>query len=191
MNNLNATIYNDTLTAGQVFPRQFIGAYFKIISATGPINIKANGVDLKGLSAGQGFEKIPFDRLEITDASGASNTIKYIIATEGFLDGLTGAMQITQNVPVVSGSFVNNQATVTNASTQIVAANTARKYLYIENNDPTGDIFIGFGAAAVTALNGKKISPGGFYEFSDVQSTQAIKAIGSLATQSNVVVIEG
>ena len=188
---LQATIYTDTIAANAVLPRQFTGAYFNILSATGPIDVRTDSVNLKGLTAGQGFEDQPYTRLEIRDASGASNTIKYVIADEGFLSGLTGAMTITSTVPVQSGSLVNAQATVTNVSAQLLAANTARRYLMIQNNDPTGIIYIGFGAAAVTASNGIRITPGGFYEFSDVQTTQVIRAIGSIASNANVVVVEG
>lgn len=188
---LQATIYTDTIAANAVLPRLFTGAYFNILSSTGPINVRTDEVNLKGLTAGQGFEKQPFKRIELTDASGATNTITYVIADEGFIAGLTGNMTISSIVPVQSGSFVNAQATVTNASAQIVAANTARKYLAIQNNDAVGIVYIGFGAAAVTSLNGIKIAPGGNFELNTVQSTQAIRAIGSIASNTNVVVVEG
>jgi len=188
---LQATIYEETIGAGLVSTRLFSGAYFNILSSTGAIDVRTDKVNLKGLIAGQGFEKQPFTRLEITDASGATNTIRYVIADEGFIAGLTGNMTISSIVPVQSGSFVNAQATVTNASAQIVAANAARKYLAIQNNDTVGIVYIGFGAAAVTAANGLKIAPGGSYELSDVQSTQAIRAIGSIASNANVVTVEG
>ena len=151
------------------------------------------------MGAGQGFEKIPFDRLEITDASGASNTIKYVVATEGFLDGLTGAMTITAmpnvtigtNKQTIATALANTAKTVTNASAQLIAANAARQYLLIQNKDTSGSIYINFGAGAATVANGAQIGPGGAYEMSDVQSSQAIQAIGSLASNANVVVIEG
>lgn len=189
--NLSATIYDDTLTANQAFPRMLGGAMFKLISSTGPINIKTDKVNLKGITAGQGFEGIPYNSIEITDASGASNTIRYMVASDGFIDGLTGAMTVTSQVPPQSSSFANTQKTVTSASTQMVAANTARKYLMFQNNDTVGNIFIGFGAGAVTTANGVKIAPGGAYEIPYAQTQQAIQAIGSLATQSNVVMVEG
>lgn len=189
MNNLNATIYTDTLTAFQVFPRQFIGAMFKIISCTGPVSVKSNGVKLDNLTAGQGFQDIPFDRLEITDASGASNTIRYLIATEGFIDGLTGAMSITSMVPVASSSFAITVPAITGANLQVLAANTARKYLLIQNNDSSVTITVNFGAVAVVG-QGVKIGPGGAYEMADVQSTQSINIIGSGVT-GNVIVVEG
>lgn len=187
---INATIYTDTITAGATIRRLFQGAFFKIISATGAINVRTDLVNLTNLVAGQGFEKAPFTALELTDASGASNTVRYIVATEGFLDGITGAMQITSMVPPVSSSFANSAKTVTNASAQLVAANTARKYLLIQNNDTVGNIFVQFGSAA-GLTTGVKIAPGGAYEMSDVQSTQAIYAIGSIASNANVVVVEG
>lgn len=188
---LQATIYTDTLTAGSVLPRLFSGAYFNILSSTGAINVKTDGVNLKGLTAGQGFEKQPFTRIEITEASGATNTITYVIADEGFLAGLTGAMQITSTVPVQSGSFANAAKTVTTASAVLVAANTARKYLLVQNKDPAGNIYLNFGAGAATVANGIKIQPGGNYEMDGAQSTQAIQCIGDIASNANVLVVEG
>ena len=187
---LQATIYTDTIAPNAVLPRLFTGAYFNILSSTGPINVRTDEVNLRGLTAGQGFEEQPFSRLELTDASGASNTITYVIADRGFLSGLTGNMTISSIVPVQSGSFANSNNTVTNASAVLVAANTARKYLLIQNNSNTGNIYVRFGVAA-TVATGIAISPGGAYEMSDVQSTQAIHAIGDIASNANVTVVEG
>ena len=188
---INGEFYTDTLTAGQTLPRLFSGAYFKIISSTGAVDVRTDVVRLAGLVAGQGFEKSPFTRIEIKDASGASNTIRYVIATEGFLDGITGAMQITQNVPVRSGSFANTAKTVTNASAQLIAANASRTYLMVQNRDASGSIYLNWGAGAATTTNGVLIGPGGAYEMSEAQSTPAMQAIGSIASNANVLVTEG
>lgn len=187
---LQATIYEETIAGGLVSTRLFSGAYFNILSATGPIDVRTDKVNLKGLTAGQGFEKQPFQRLEITDASGASNVIRYVIADEGFIAGLTGNMTISSIVPVQSGSFANTDNTVTNASGILVAANTARKYLMVQNNSATGTIYLVFGATATAAL-GIAISPGGNYEMNGAQSTQAIHAIGDIASNPDVLVVEG
>lgn len=189
--NLSATIYDDTLTAGQAFPRMLGGAMFKLIAATGPINIKTDKVNLKGITAGQGFEGIPYNSIEITDASGASNVIRYMVASDGFIDGLTGSMQITQTVPVQSSSFANTAKTVTNATGSLVVSNTARKYLLIQNKDTSGSIYINFGAGAATAGNGILIGPGGAYELNANMSTQAIQAIGTIVSNNNILVVEG
>ena len=188
---INAAIYTETILAGSTSRRLFSGAFFKIISATGALNVRTSTVILNGLVSGQGFEKAPFDFLELTDASGAANTVRYTVATEGFLDGITGSMQITSMVPVRSVSFASTAKTVTNASTQLVAGNTARAYLLIQNKDPAGIVYVNFGAGAATAANGIKIQPGGAYEMSEVQSTQAIQAIGDIASNANVLVVEG
>lgn len=188
---MQAKIYSITLGANSYQRLLFKGEMFKIISATGAMNVRTDRAQLDGLVAGQGMQENPFDWLEIQDASGASNTIKLLISSDGFIDGITGAMQITQNVPVRSGSFANTAKTVTNASAQLVAANSARTYLLIQNKDTSGTIYINFGAGAATTANGIMIGPGGVYEMSDVQSTQALQAIGTIASNTNVLVVEG
>jgi hypothetical protein len=185
---LQATIYEETIGAGLVSARLFSGAYFNILSATGPIDIRTDKVNLKGLTAGQGFEKQPFTRLELTDASGASNVIRYVIADEGFLAGLTGNMTISSIVPVQSGSFAVTAPALTTGSTVAIAANTARKYLMIENNDPAAFAYINFGAPAVVGAAAVRIGPGENYEMNTVQSTQAIHWIGSAASALMTVV---
>lgn len=187
---LNAQFYTDTIAAGATIQRLFVGAYFNIISATGIIDARTDRVNLKGLTAGQGFEKQPFQRIEITNATGATNTIRYVIADEGFIAGLTGSVSIASTEPVLSSNFANTNPTVTNASAVLVAANQDRKYLTIQNNDTVGNVFVQFGAAA-TLATGLKIGPGGAFEMSDVQSTQNIYAIGSIASNANVIVVQG
>ena len=187
---LQATIYTDTIAANAVLPRQFVGAYFNILSCTGPINVRTDEVNLKGLTAGQGFEKQPFNRLEITDASGATNTIRYVISDEGFIAGLTGNMTISSIVPVQSGSFAITAPALTTGNTVALAANTARKYLMIVNNDAAAVAYINFGAPAVVGAASIRIGPGGSYEMNTVQSTQAINWIGSAAS-ALITVVQG
>lgn len=187
---INATIYTDTLTAGNTLRKLVSGAFFKIISSTGQLNVRTDVVMLNGLVSGQGFEKAAYTFLELTDASGAVNTIRYIVATEGFLDGITGSMQITSQVPIVSASFAVTAPALTTASTQMVAANSARKYLLVQNNDSTASAYLNFGAAAVVGPASIKIGPGGVYEMSDVQTTQAINFIGSSAS-ALITVVQG
>lgn len=186
---INADIYTETLAAGASVHKLFSGAFFKIISATGPVTVRTSTVKLAGLVAGQGFEKAPFDYVELTDASGGTNTIKYVVATDGFLDGMTGNMAITSNVPPQSANFANAQGSVGVASALLVNANANRRYLLIQNNDSAATLRLRFGSAA-TAVTGIKIGPGQFYEMADVQSTQAIHALADIAT-TNVVIVEG
>jgi hypothetical protein len=188
---INAAIYTETLTAGESIHRLFQGAFFKIISATGPVTVRTSTVKLASLIAGQGFEKAPFDFLELTDASGGANTIKFVVATDGFLDGLNGSVSVTGTVAVKSSAFANTAKTVTSASGSLIVANTDRSYLLIQNKSNTGTIWVNFGAAAATQANGVKIAPGGSYELSGTISTQAIQAIGDIASNAEIVVVEG
>ena len=84
----------------------------------------------------------------------------------------------------------NAQKTVSNVSGSLVAFNALRKYLLIQNKDATGDIYINFGGVA-TMSNGLKISAGGSYELNCNILTAEIFAIGNIASNNNVVVVEG
>lgn len=187
---LPTKIYTLTIAANQSFRQLVQGQYFKIISATGPVTVQSDFGKLENLTTGQGLEKTPFDYLLLTDASGASNTIKLLIGDENFIDAFTGSMVILAAKAPVSGSFVNVNAAVTNASAQLLAANANRQYLLIQNKDAAGSIFVTFGAAA-TAANGIQIAPGASYELATTVSTQAVFAIGSIANNPNIVTVEG
>lgn len=167
------------------------GRFFRIISALGGLNVNTANATLKGLGVGDGQEKTPFDFILFTDTSGSVNTVKVVVADEAFLNSPQTNTAITQNKTTISASFANTQKMVTNASAQLLAANSARQYLLIQNNDSAGIIYVTFGGAAATALNGIRIMPGGFWEWDSTVSNQAVQAIGSIATQSNVVTVEG
>lgn len=166
------------------------GSYFKILAATGDVDVRSESVDIKAIGAGQGFQKQPFKRLTITDKTGATNTVKFIVSDAEFIDSLNGTVGIDSNKAATSAAFANTANTVTNASAQLVAANTARQYLLIQNNDAAGSIFVRFGAAS-TLTTGVKIAPGGYFEWFGVVPTGAVHAIGSIASNANVVVVEG
>lgn len=186
---LNAFIYTDTIAANQTLQKLVTGSYFKILSSTGAIDLTSEKANLKGLVAGQGLEKNPFKRFELKDASGASNTVRYVVADDGFLDGVQGSVTIGQNAITQSGSFANAAATVTNASASLIAANAVRKYMLIQNNGAAA-IYITFGGAA-TLTTGIKIAAGGAYESGEVASTQQVFAIGDIASNPNIVTVQG
>jgi hypothetical protein len=100
---------------------------------------------------------------------------QYVTAT----GGATTAPDFTQTAPEV-----------TNASAQILAANSDRVYLLIQNNDPAGNVYINFGADA-TAAHLKIPAGGGSFEVNGNAPGQAINLIGDIASNTNIVVIEG
>ncbi len=86
--------------------------------------------------------------------------------------------------------YTNTGVTVTNASQQFLAANASRKYLLIQNKDATGTIYVNFGAAA-TVANGVRLTPGAVYEMTGMPPNNSINIIGDIASNANVVLVEG
>lgn len=184
-------IYIFQLQANAPYQLDVAGDYFKILSASGALNIRAEWGTLNGLIAGQGLEDSEFSRLQIQDASGAVNQVRIFIGDEKFVDGLGGTVNIAETVVPRSSAFANVQKTVTSASAQLLAANPQREYLLIQNKDLTGSVFLNFGAAAATVGNGIRIVPGGFYVLESVCTTQAMQCIGDIPNNPNIVVVEG
>ena len=188
---LSSATYQFDIPANGSFRLLATGQFFRIISALGTVNVNTANANLKGLNTGDGQEKTPFDFILFTDTTGATNTVKVVVADQAFLNSPQNNTAITANKTTISASFTNTQKTVTNASAQLLAGNTARQYLLIQNNDPTGIIYVSFGATAATANTGIRILPGGFWEWDSTVSNQAVQCIGSIATQSNIVTVEG
>ena len=187
---IQSKIYTFDLTAGASKELLVAGDFFLILSSTGAVKVNATFGELDNLTTGNGLEKTHFERLLFTDRSGASNTVRVFIGDENFITGITGAMAVTSNKVPQSGAFVNVNATVTNASAQLLAANAARQYMLVQNKDAAGSIYLNFSAAA-TVANGVLIGPGGVYELTGIASTKAINAIGSIASNANIVTVEG
>ncbi|CAN7409245.1 hypothetical protein [Acidovorax sp. LjRoot194] len=193
MNALKPTqFYDITVPANGAYRLLVAGDYFKLMTATGAVNVQADWGELRGLIGGQGLEESNFSYLNFTDVSGASNPIRVFIGDKKFIDGLGGTINVgTNNVPL-SAAFANLQKTVTSTSAQLLAANANRKYLLIQNKDTAGNLYIGFGAGAVTAANGIRVIPGGSYELpGGICTTQEIRAIGDIASNANVTTVEG
>lgn len=180
-------IYPITLAASATYSLLVQGQYFKILSATGAVNIVSDFGRLDGLTFGQGLENTPFSYLTITNATAATNTISLFVGDENFIDAITGSVQLIGQ----QGAVTQAAATVTNASGQLLAAKTTRKYLLIQNKDTAGDIYVNLAGSAATTANGIKVPAGGALEMSDYLPTAAIFAIGSIASNANIVVVEG
>lgn len=188
-----SAFYEFTVPAWGAYTLTVSGDYFKILASTGAVSVKAKWGELKKLTAGQGLEDSPFDRLELRDESGAANTVRVFVGDKRFIDGMVGQVNIgTMPTPKQASSAVfDNQAkTVTNVSAVLLAANANRQYLLVQNKDTAGNLYLSFGKAA-TAANGVKVTPGGAFELIGAQSTQDIYAIGDIANNANVTTVEG
>jgi hypothetical protein len=192
------------IKAGQTEEFPIRGDGLRLVSANVPIYFKSIDGDMDFyLEQGEQalFDNAVFTRMQVFHSDGADQQI-IITVSEGSkfngakisgviaLDATTLAALETITPEPVRAVGSNVQKTVTSASASMVAANATRKYLLIQNNDTTGHIYINFGAAATTA-NGVKIAAGGSFELNSNILTAQIFAIGSIASNANIVVIEG
>lgn len=92
------------------------------------------------------------------------------------------------SIQLRSWSCTTTTPAVTNASTTILAANGLRRYFHVQNNHATATININFTAAATTAHT-KIYALGGMYRQDTATSPQDITAIGSVASNTDVVVV--
>lgn len=183
-----------TMGAGQRLEFFGEGDFFRLMNATNSVDVSYyfNGAEIaeaSGVGAGyaERFTNRKFDRVAITSATAQTVQIATRNGNEVFYDTPpVGNVAITN----VNGAFTNVQATVTSASATIDAASPSRRYLLIQNNDASGDIFVRLDGGVATTLTGVKIPAGGSYELTGFVPTGAITAIGSIASNANVVIVE-
>lgn len=187
-------IYPIVLTANGVVKLTVGGTYFKILSATGNVRVRTAVGTLDPVTVGNGMEETPFDYLQFEDVSGSPNNVSVVVAGSRFLDANLGNVVITRNKAAQLTTVTSANANVTNASAQLLAANSGRQYLLIQNRDTTGTVYVNLAGAAATvgaAGNSIAIPPGGSFELFNALPTGAITAIGDVAANGNVLLVEG
>lgn len=203
---------NTTITAGQTLEFFEPGDFFRIMEAVNPLTLifYRNGAEVaraEGVSEGyaERFRGEGFDRYRITSATTQAiqfvarqgNEVAYDKPPTGAitgtvaLDAPTLAALESVNVQNNQGAFTQAQKTVTSSSATLQAANAARRYLLIQNNDATGIVYVNLNGAAATAANGVRLLAGASLELTGYVPSGAITAIGSIASNANVVVVEG
>lgn len=90
-------VYDFTLTAGGSYRLPASGSYFRIMSATGAVNVTVEGRGkLTSMQAGQALQGVDFDALIIQDASGAGSTGQILVASAEFKDNrLNGTVDLS------------------------------------------------------------------------------------------------
>lgn len=184
---------NTTISAGQRLEFFDRGDFLRILSATNNLTVEfyKNGVEVAEASnIGAGYaEKFAewFDKIAIT--SDTTQAIQVVIRLGNDVRYDTPP---NGNVTIIAAAstFTNTQKTVTTTSATIVAANAGRRYLMIQNNDATGDIFVRLDGVTATAATGIKISASGSLELQNLVPSTAITAIGNIASNANIVVVE-
>lgn len=209
------------IAAGEVVRWRRAAGLMLINEASAPVDVqvmRAGAEVFSALAIGRGVKVRPaggFDELVFKNPAGASVALEVFI-TSGDVDvqistgiSVTVDNDVANPVPVdiqgatitageVSltgathrGAFTNTQKTVTNADGQLLAANAARRYLLIQNKDASAQVWVKFGAGAATTANGVLIAPGGSYELQGYVSSDEVRAIGDVASNANVVTVEG
>lgn len=184
-----------TLAAGVAVEFTEAADFFRLLAApTTDITVifYAAGAEVaRAVNIGAGYaEKFGriIDRVRISSAGGGKVAFVLRLGADVRYDTPpNGNVQITN----MQGAFSQAQKTVTNASGQLLAANSARRYLLIQNNDASGDIFVTLDGTAATTTKGIKIAAGGSLIVDQYAPTAAINAIGSIASNANIVVVEG
>lgn len=186
-----------TTTIGAGERKEFFdpGDFFRILDAADPVEVTfyRNGAEVaeaEGVGEGyaEKFREGTFDRFAITSAT--AQTIQFV-ARLGNDVAYDKAPTGDVNIANVRGAFTQAQKTVTNASGQLLAGNTLRRYVLIQNNDASGDVYVTLDGTAATTAKGIKIAAGGSLELANYVPTGAINAIGSIASNANVVAVEG
>lgn len=141
-----------------------------------------------GSGYAENFRGGKFDKVRISSTAGGAVAFVMRLGNEVRYDKPpTGNVAVTNT----AGAFTQAQKTVTNASGSLLAANAARRYLLIQNNDASGDIYVTLDGTAATTAKGIKIAAGGSYECQGYVPTGQIFAIGSIASNANIVAVEG
>lgn len=119
----------------------------------------------------------------------ASRLVDYLKLIRTIVVDASGTIISSGAIPLRTGA--SSQITVTNVDAIYSAANSARRYLLIQNNDATQTIYLSFGAPA-TALNGIRILPAsGYFQDTGIVSSQDIHLLSSGAANANVILIDG
>lgn len=183
-----------SIGAGQRVEFSEAGDFFRLLEAAQPVTVffyrggkeEARAEGITGGYAEQFGDG--FDRVVIMSAT--AQTVQ-MVTRLGNVVSYDAPPKGAVTVENLTGTFYQGQATVTNASAVLRSAKTNRRYLLIQNNDQAGDIFVTLDTSAATAAKGIKIAPGGSLELSSFCPSGEVRAIGSIASNANVVVVEG
>lgn len=192
-------IITQALTAGTWFEFYEPGDFFRIltdsVSTSFDVEYYKAGtkvVDAVSVKAGysERFVGSEFDRVKIRATVDSTvqfvirlgNTVGYDIAPTGSVtvNGISNAVTMTQIT-----------RTVTTGNTLLASAKANRKYLLIQNRDTVGSVWVNLIGGAATVAGGVYLGPGDSLEMSTVLTVHTIQGIGDIASNANVIVVEG
>lgn len=127
-----ARVYDFTLSANGAAVILAEGSFYRIMSATGAVEVRRNNGSLVGpLLPGQG-ERAEFISLTITDKSGAANAGTILIADDTFIDE-----RISGEVAVIDAGFLSTRSGAAFMASRVLAA-SAGLYSHVGLWNPLG-----------------------------------------------------
>lgn len=184
----------EAIQAGATVKFNIPGRNFRLIETTGPVNVTfyrrgaeiaesvqvEAGYSEKWEQDSEGFEQVEF-------YSATAQTIKFAVRMESSVsyDRAVG------NVAVTNVNGVMAQSTPTIGTTVFAPrpTNTGRRYLFVQNQSPSADLWMNLTTNAAVG-NGIKIPPGGSMEFQGFVPTGSVSLIAS-AAGTPVYIMEG
>lgn len=171
------------------------GDYVRVRQSTVTLFIEnAENGDKIEVSQGDDFEFGDFKRLRISHNDAAEQTVKLTISKGKKAGSAQVGGSITVANPTVhQGAFTQGQTSVSNVVVQLLAANAARRYLMVQNNDASQVLRVVVNGTNPSATVGFRLQPGESLEFTNFCPTAAIKAImeSGTAAAGNVEFVEG
>ena len=183
-----------SLTASQLYEQRGVSDFFRILAASHPVDLlfyKSGKEVAKAMSVGEGYaEKFAdgFDMFKIQNGANAQDV--QVVARLGNEVSYDKSPNGDVTVTNTSGAFTQSEPVVTNAVSTVLTANTARRYLLVQNNDAVASLRVTVDGSNATASHGIKLAPGGSLELSNYVPTGAVKVIADQLT-AIVTVVEG
>lgn len=183
-------LLSTTIQAGATLEFYETGDFFRLLECNNQVTVRfyhlgAELVNAEGISEGYA-EKFAEQFTSIKITSDTTQTLQFVVR-----NGNTVSYDAPPVGAALNGAFTQANVTVTNASTKLKAGNASRRYLFIQNNDASGDIYITLDGSAATTAKGIKIAAGNAYELQGFVTNGEIYALGSIASNANVVIVEG
>lgn len=183
-----------TFTAGETEEYFGVGDFFRLLDSTGPVDVayyfqgreiaKASNV-LAGY--GERLSGSKFDRIQIT--SPTAQTVQFVTRDGADVRYDRGAASVV--VTNVRGAFVHTSAPVTPTSGVYLSANANRRYMLVQNKSATGTVWLNLQGGGATQANGIRVGPGDSFELQGYVHTGPLLMIGDIATNPDVLVVEG
>lgn len=203
------------MTAGQTVKFTSIGNFLRVLEAKDAITIltyKNGQIYTESERVFGGFaEKFDeqFQQVEVYSATAQTvqlvirlgSIVSYDVSPTGnvnvtnpvALDAATLAALETVNIRNVNGAFTQSRASVTNANQVLIAADSARHYLLIQNNSTNAVLRISLNGVAASTSQGFRLVPGQSLEVPHYCTSSAINVCMETAdaTAGNVEFVTG